>query len=219
MVPLRHILLWVTKHDDNIIKPIQTKSCNNQDLVEALSDIILKCLWPTNTAQAFSWPIESLSTSMVTTQTLRCYTLSKSSNNSENISISFRKIPERYQGMLLLESCSVEYTPTKPNERASNLFQQSNVAFTQLFLNFLLEYKGVKMLVTTVMSTLLLYMIFLLTNEIQPSVIVSCDIFTKTVMWIYVLTEDLVLDFSKEKSAIFFDKLMKTQAAFLNHTI
>ena len=156
---------------------------------------------------------------MVTTQTLLCHTLSKSSNNSENISISFRKIPERYQRMILLESCSVEDTPTKPNERAYNLFQQSNVAFTQLFLNFLLEYKGVKMSVTTAMSTLLLYSIFLLTNEIQPSGFVSCDIVTKTVMWIDVLTEDLVLDFSKEKSAIFFDKLMKTQAAFLNHTI
>ena len=84
--------------------------------------------------------------------------------------------------MILLESCSVEDTPTKPNKRAYNLSQQSNVAFTQLFLNFLLEYKGVKMSVTTAMSTLLLYMIFLLTNEIQPSCFVSCDIVTKTVM-------------------------------------
>ena len=155
--------------------------------------------WVTkNTAQAFSFPIESLSSSMVTTQTLLCHILSKSSNNSVKILISFRKVPEISQGMLLLESWSVEDTPNKPNERAFNLFQQSNVAFTLLCLNFLLEYKGVEMSVTTTISTLLLYIIFILTNENQPSGFLSCDIVTKAVMWIDVLIEGIVLDFSKK---------------------
>ena len=80
--------------------------------------------------------------------------------NSEKPSMSFKKIPTKYQSMILVASSVGEITKVEYNAKAVDFFKCSNNINAQVILNSQFEIEEIECSVSSAVTSKLLYDIF-----------------------------------------------------------
>ena len=161
-------------------------------------------------------PFEVLAaTSSSTTEFMEKLTQLQTQNN-EKSSKTFKKIPAKYQQMILIASSESEVTKVEYDADASEFFRCSTPLHAQVMINSLLEAEGIECSVSTAMSTTLLYGSFLWRNALSPAGLAASVLTSEGIICSDTLQEGMVLDFATkfDMSAISLSKLTKTQVLF-----
>jgi len=196
------ILLWLylVASENTCIKPIPTTSVSNKDLVKELKSVTEVCLInstslghhtrPSSSSVGVSphlsdqlkKPLEMIGTSIVTQQDfLRQLTTMQASSN-EKSSKSFKKIPPKYQNMILVASSIGEVTETEPNEKAAQFFKSSSLLNANIFLNSLFEAEQLDCSVSNAVTNAFLHGSFLWSNALTPSGLAASVITTEDLL-------------------------------------
>ena len=135
---------------------------------------------------------------------------------NEKSSRTFKKIPAKYQQMILVAASSSEVTEVDYNAEAVEFFKCSSPLHAQVMLNSILEAEGIECSVSSAMATTLLYGSFLWRNPIAPAGLASSVLTSEGIIRSDTLQDGMVLDFATkfEMSAISLSKLTKTQVLF-----
>jgi hypothetical protein len=166
-------------------------------------------------------PLELIGTSILSQQDfLRQLTTMQASSNDKT-SKSFKKIPPKYQNMILVASSTGQVTETEPNVLAAQFFKSSSLLNANIMLNSLFETEQLDCSVSNAVTNAFMRGSFLWTNAVTPSglaasVITTEDLLRKT----DALYEGMLLDISTrhDVSSLLLDKLTKTQILFPSST-
>ena len=195
------------------------------EMIDKLNSVSKECLGvPGNTPQQqgnaqLPWqkklqlPLEQLAASASSNQDI-LQTLTKiQAAGEDKSSKSFKKIPVKYQKMILLASSVNEAIPTELNPDALEFFKSANTLHATVMLNSHLEAKQIECSILNAMATNLLYGSFLWVNLVTLSGLACSVITTEDFLRNDTLYDGLVLDYSTkfEMSAASLEKLTKTQ--------
>ena len=163
-------------------------------------------------------PFEVLAASQTQTSDFMEKLTHLQSQNNEKSSKSFKKIPIKYQNMILVASSVSEVTLAEYDADGAEFFKSSSILNGQVMLNSLLESEGIDCSVSTAMTSALLIGSFLWKDGVSPSGFASAVITSENFIRSDTLHEGMVLDYAtkfdiSEKS---LEKLTKTQVLFPN---
>ena len=227
----RDLLFWLylVLTDNNSIEAVSTIGCNNEKVIKALQKITLQNLsetkkqdseillsLSTQVENSLKRPFEVLAaTSSSTTDFLERLTQIQNQNH-EKSSKSFKKIPARYQNMILVAASIGEITEVEYSSDATEFFKCSNALNAQVMLNSLLETKGIECSVSSAMVSALLYGSFLWKNALSPSGFAASVLTSEGIFKTDTLHEGMVLDYSTkfDMSSSSLNKLTKSQVLF-----
>ena len=170
--------LFLVYSSHNSIKGIPVVGCSSKKISLKLTEITSKEI-PKNhdVAKSISEKVElSLkrpfevlaATSSSTTDFMEKLTQLQS-QNSDKCTKSFKKIPQKYQNMILVASSVSEVTELDYQADGSNFFKCSSTLNTLVMLNSLLETEGIECSVSAAVATALLYGSFLWKDSLSPS--------------------------------------------------
>ncbi len=208
--------LYLAGKDDIAIKPIPSENCTNPGLAAAYTQLKSQHLKVSsdNGTPASSAHLEALASSALTSQSMLLQMTSNQAKTTERTSRSFKKIPTKYQNMLLVASSTGEARPNVLNDTAMEFFSQSNSFNAQIMLNSLMEDARLQVSVSPAVATLLFNGSFLWTNTMTPSGFSGAVLSSENdVLRSDTFEEALVLNLSTkfEMSAASLTKLTKTQ--------
>ena len=226
----KDILLWlylVCKISDKI-DAVPVIGCNEK-VAKALSEVKQKCLKDNNNnntdnihaqvEQSLKRPFEVLATSASSTSDFMEKLTQLQNQSSDKSTKSFKKIPMKYQNMILVASSVGEVTNPEYNADATEFFKCSNNLNAQVMLNSLLEAEGIECSVSAAVTATLLFGSFLWKNSLSPSGLAASVISTEGIFRTDTLHEGMILDHATrfDMSAASLTKLTKTQVAFPNN--
>ena len=138
------------------------------------------------------------------------------SQNQEKSSKTFKKIPAKYQQMILVAASVGEVTEVDYDADAAEFFKCSTTLHAQVMLNSLFEAEGVDCSVSAAVATTLLYGSFLWKNPLSPSGLAASVLSSEGFMRSDTLHEGMVLDYATkfDMSTASLSKLTKTQVLF-----
>ena len=229
-VACKPIALWLylVGKDSPSIAAVNTTGCINKEMIEALTNahtLHLQAKVPVSeTPAAISTQVESslkrpfevlAATSSSTTDFMEKLTLLHS-QNQEKSSKTFKKIPAKYQQMILVAASVGEVTEVDYDADAAEFFKCSTTLHAQVMLNSLFEAEGVDCSVSAAVATTLLYGSFLWKNPLSPSGLAASVLSSEGFMRSDTLHEGMVLDYATkfDMSAASLSKLTKTQVLF-----
>ena len=220
--------LYLVSQDSTGVVATPVTGCNSIDLITKLNEVGRKCLGqagvsPTKVGVTTStWqkklqrPLEQLAASASSNQDI-LRTLTKiHESNDDKTSKSFKKIPQKYQRMILVASSQNEATVAEVNPRAAEFFKCSSTLHAKVMLNSVLEEDQLECSISNAITTMLLHGSFLWSNSVTPSGLASSIITSEDFMRSDTLHEGLVLDYSTkfEIKSSSLEKLTKTQVRF-----
>ena len=145
-------------------------------------------------------PFEVLAaTSSSTTDFMEKLTQLQSQSN-EKSSKTFKKIPAKYQQMILVAASSSEATEVDYDADAVEFFKCSTPLQAQVMLNSLLEAEGIECSVSAAMATTLLYRSFLWRNPLSPAGLAASVLTTEGIIRSDTLQEASLESRSEEKT-------------------
>ena len=138
------------------------------------------------------------------------------SQNSEKISKTFKKIPAKFQQMIIVAPSVSEVTEVDYNAEASEFFKCSSTLHGQVMINSVLETENIECSVSAAMTTMLLMGSFLWRNAFSPSGLAASILTSEGIMKNDTLHEGMVLDYATkfEMSSASLSKLTKTQVLY-----
>ena len=218
--------LYLVSKDSEAITAVSTIACSDPKLAKALHTIEDSKLGVTTTATpkattidletSLKRPFEVLAaTSSSTSEFMEKLTQLQSKSN-EKSSKNFKKIPAKYQQMILVATSVGEVTEVEYTAEAVEFFKCSNTLHAQVMLNSLMETDGIECSISSAVATTLLYGSFLWRNPLSPAGLASSVLSTEGVLRTDTLHDGMVLDFSTkfDMSAASLSKLTKTQVLF-----
>ena len=138
------------------------------------------------------------------------------SKTGKKASKTFKKIPAKYQQMILVAASSSEVTEVDYDATAVEFFKCSTPLHAQVMLNSLFETEGIECSVSPALATTLLYGSFLWRNSLSQSGLAASVLTSEGLLRNDTLQEGMVLDFATkfDMSAASLSKLTKTQVLF-----
>jgi hypothetical protein len=223
----KDILLWLYMVSKNSrIDAIPVMGCNEK-VAKQLLEVKKKCLKTMHlenvsqnvsaqVEQSLKRPFEVLATSASSTSDFMEKLTQLQNQSSEKSMKSFKKIPVKYQNMILVASSVGEVTCQDYDADATEFFKCSNNLNAQVMLNSLMEAEGIECSVSAAVTTTLLYGSFLWKNSLSPSGLAASVISSEGIFRTDTLHEGMVLDYATkfDMSATSLTKLTKTQVAF-----
>ena len=223
----KDIMIWlylVHKRNDKI-DAVPVMGCNNKKVAKVLSELSTNCLAKpkqssssisSQVEQSLKRPFEVLATSASSTSDFMEKLTQLQSQSNEKSSKSFKKIPQKYQNMILVASSVGEVTVQDYDADGAAFFKCSNNLNAQVMLNSLLETACVECSVSSALTATLLYGSFLWKNSMSPSGFAGSVISTEGIFRKDTLHEGMILDHATkfEMSASSLSKLTKTQVAY-----
>ena len=225
----KQFLHWVylASQDDNAIEKVATTGCSNVKVMQQLQHIQNTELHtkPQNAGQvdigkqvesSLKRPFEVLAASTITTSEFMNKLTQLQSQNSEKNSKTFKKIPAKFQQMILVAASVSEVTEVDYNAKASEFFKCSSTLHGQVMINSVLETENIECSVSAAMTTMLLMGSFLWRNAFSPSGLAASILTSEGIMKNDTLHEGMVLDYATkfEMSSASLSKLTKTQVLY-----
>ena len=219
--------LYLVSADSNAIIPTAVIGCNNEKVATYFKDLQASALVNTQNEEnplavstaigdTLKRPFEVLATSASTTAEFveKLTQLQRQSN--DKATKSFKKIPSKYQNMILVASSTGEATNATYEQAATEFFKTTNVLHAQVLLNSELEAAKLDCTISPAMATALSHGGFLWTSSLTPSGFAASVIISEGILRTDTLYEGMVLDYSTrhDMSATSLDKLTKTQVRF-----
>ena len=225
----KDILLWlylvVTKSPS--IKATSVIGCSNEIVATHFREMEATVLSPApSTATAVDMssvvgdtlkrPFEVLATTASTTAEFVEKLTQLQSQSNEKSTKSFKKIPSKYQNMILVATSTGEATNVNYEQEASEFFKATNILHAQVLLNSELESAKIDCTISPAMTTMLTHGGFLWSGPLTPSGFAASTIISEGVIRTDTLYEGMVLDYSTkhDMSATSLEKLTKTQVMF-----
>ena len=218
--------LYLVCATSDSIAAVNTTSCSHEPLIKRLNDFSTtimpnyEAVDPNAIANqveaSLKRPFEVLAaTSSTTTEFMEKLTQLQSING-DKASKTFKKIPAKYQQMILVAASSSEVTEVDYDADAADFFKCSTPLHAQVMLNSLFETEGIECSISPALATTLLYGSFLWRNSLSPSGLAASVLTSEGVLRNDTLQEGMVLDFATkfDMSAIALSKLTKTQVIF-----
>ena len=226
----RHFIFWLylVSQDSTSIAATPTISVSNEKVAKLLDTISSSCLEPAmakgaesssifdQVEKSLKRPFEVLVASSSSTSDFMEKLTQLQSSSNEKSSKSFKKIPLKYQNMILI-ACSVsEVTVLEYDAEGAEFFKSSSILNAQVMLNSLLKTEGINCSVSTAMTSSLLLGSFLWKDSISPSGFASSVLSSESFIHSDTLQEGVILDYAtkfdmSEKS---LTKLTKMQVVF-----
>ena len=219
--------LYLVGDESTSIKATPLIGCSNTVVATHFKELETKLLSPNSTpatstnvteivGETLKRPFEVLATSASTTADFvqKLTQLQKQSN--EKSTKSFKKIPTKYQNMILVATSTGEATNVNYEQEAAEFFKTTNVLHAQVLLNSELEIAKLDCTISPAMATMLSHGGFLWSSPLTPSGFAASTIISEGIMRTDTLYEGMVLDYSTkhDMSATSLAKLTKTQVLF-----
>ena len=218
--------LYLVSKDNDAILPTPTIGCSNEAVARKFREIENDSLAKTQNGTASDMseavgeslkrPFEVLATTASTTADFveKLTQLQKQSN--EKATKSFKKIPKKYQNMILIASSTGEATNVDYEQAATEFFKTTNVLHAQVLLNSELEAAKLDCTISPAMATALSHGGFLWSSPLTPSGFSASTIVSEGVLRTDTLYEGMVLDYSTkhDMSVTSLAKLTKTQVMY-----
>jgi hypothetical protein len=223
----KDIMLWLylVAIDSPAIEAVQTIICQNEKVAETLAAVTTSCLANTQAIsssisdqveKSLKRPFEVLATSASSTSDFMEKLTNLQSQSSEKSAKSFKKIPAKYQNMILIASSISEVTVVDYDADASEFFKCSTNLNAQVMINSMFEAEGVECSISAAVTTTLLYGSFLWKNSLSPSGLAASVISSEGIFRSDTLHEGMILDYATrfDMSEASLSKLTKTQVVF-----
>ena len=223
----KDILLWLflAGKDSPAIDAVQSMCCQDERVADALETIKASCLLPKpaisstisdQVEKSLKRPFEVLASSVSSTSDFMEKLTNLQSQSSEKSSKSFKKIPAKYQNMILVASSVGEVTIIDYDADASEFFKCSTNLNAQVMINSIFESEGVECSISAGVTTALLYGSFLWKNSLSPSGLAASVISSEGIFKSDTLHEGMILDYATrfDMSEASLSKLTKTQVVF-----
>jgi hypothetical protein len=224
----RDILFWLylVHTDSDAIVATPTMGCNNAKVATHFKDLERQHLnkqtqeasndLTNSVGDTLKRPFEVLATSASTTADFVEKLTHLQSQSNEKATKSFKKIPKKYQNMILVASSTGEATNAVYEQDATEFFKTTNVLHAQVLLNSELEAAKLDCSVSPAMATALSHGGFLWASPLVPSGFAASVIISEGVLRTDALYEGMVLDYSTkhDMTNASLDKLTKTQVLF-----
>ena len=219
--------LYLVSINSESIDATPTIGCSSDSVAKKFRDITAEVLAPSNhpssssamstaVGDSLKRPFEVLATSASTTADFveKLTQLQKQSN--DKATKSFKKIPAKYQNMILVATSTGEATNVIYEQEAVEFFKTSNVLHAQVLLNSELESAKIDCSISPAMATALSHGGFLWSSPLTPSGFAASTIISEGVLRTDTLYEGMVLDYATkhDMSATSLHKLTKTQVLF-----
>jgi hypothetical protein len=219
--------LYLVTTNSASIAPTPIMGCSNERVATHFKDIESNSLvtqpnmsnpaaMSTAVGESLKRPFEVLATSASTTADFveKLTHLQRQSN--EKATKSFKKIPSKYQNMMLVASSTGEATNASYEQPATEFFKTTNVLHAQVLLNSELEAAKLDCTVSPAMTTALSHGSFLWSTPLTPSGFAASVIISEGTLRTDTLYEGMVLDYSTkhDMSSTSLEKLTKTQVMF-----
>lgn len=221
--------LYLVGIDSEAITAVNTIGCNNSAVIELLEkverDKIQDKVEPasesflSNQVEAsLKRPFEILAATSASTSEFMEKLTQLQSQSNEKTSKTFKKIPPKYQQMILVGASLGDVTEVEYNADAVEFFKCSTPLHAQVMLNSLFEAESLDCSVSAAVATTLLYGSFLWRNPISPSGLAASVLTTEGVLRQDTLQEGMVLDYATkfDMSSTSLSKLTKTQVLYPN---
>ena len=222
----KDIMLWLylvsENHDD--IDAVPVTGCTSMKLIQELNSTSSNCLSTTQelpsishqVEQSLKRPFEVLATSASSTSDFMEKLTQLQSQSNEKSSKSFKKIPIKYQNMILVAASISEVTLPEYDADGAEFFKCSNNLNAQVMLNSLLESSGIECSISSAVTATLLFGSFLWKNALSPSGLAAAVISSEGIFRTDTLHEGMILDHATkfEMSISSLNKLTKSQVAF-----
>jgi hypothetical protein len=223
----KDILFWLylVHTEDDSIEALPTMNCNSEKLIRTIQSAANNCLQVQGKARSsiadqvessLKRPFEVLATASSSTSEFMERLTQIQSQQTEKSAKSFKKLPTKYQNMILVASSTGEITDPEYCADAKEFFKSSNTLHAQVMLNSLFETEGLDISVSSAVVTSLLYGSFLWRNAMSPSGFAASVLTTEGVFRSDTLHEGMVLDFSTkfDMSQSSLNKLTKSHVVF-----
>ena len=219
--------LYLVSKNHELIQPTPAMACSNEVVARKFKDIETELLSlpsnDNNTAamstamgESLKRPFEVLATTASTTADFveKLTQLQRQSN--EKSTRSFKKIPIKYQNMLLVATSTGEATNVDYEQTATEFFKTTNILHAQVLLNSEMEAAKLDCTIPPAMATSLSHGGFLWTNPLTPSGFAASTIVSEGILRTDTLYEGMVLDYSTkhDMSATSLAKLTRTQVMY-----
>ena len=224
----KDILFWLyLVHKENeSIEELPTLNCNKENLIRKIQSAANNCLQVQDVARrstiadqvesSLKRPFEVLATASSSTSEFMEKLTQIQSQQSEKSAKSFKKLPTKYQNMILVASSTGEITDPEYSADAAEFFKVSNTLHAQVMLNSLFETEGLDVSVSSAVATSFLYGSFLWRNALSPSGFAASVLTSEGVFRTDTLHEGMVLDYSTkfDMSQSSLNKLTKSHVVF-----
>lgn len=222
--------LYLVNIDSASIDATPVIACSNEMMAKKFQELVTKTLSNTTNAASnvamsnamgdtLKRPFEVLATSASTTADFveKLTQLQKQSN--DKTTKSFKKIPTKYQNMILIATSTGEATNVDYDQAAVEFFKTTNVLHAQVLLNSEMEGAKIDCTISPAMATTLSHGGFLWSNPLTPSGFAASNIISEGIFRTDTLYEGMVLDYSTkhDMTAASLAKLTKTQVMFPNN--
>ena len=219
--------LYLVGTNSNTIDATPVIGCSNDSVAQKFRELSAEALsssTDTSSSSALSTavgdslkrPFEVLAASASTTADFvqKLTQLQKQSN--EKGTKSFKKIPAKYQNMILVATSTGEATNVVYEQEASEFFKTSNILHAQVLLNSELETAKIDCSISPAMATALSHGGFLWASPLTPSGFAASTIISEGVLRTDTLYDGMVLDYATrhDMSSASLTKLTKTQVLF-----
>jgi hypothetical protein len=225
----KDILFWLylVSKDYEHINPTPSMGCNNEALASALSIKKQQCLNVSETLStqdsisaqvenSLKRPFEVLAASSSSTSEFMEKLTQLQSTNNEKSTKSFRKIPTKYQNMILVASSVGEVTELDYSADAAEFFKCSNTLHAQVMLNSQFETEGIECSASSAVTATLMFGSFLWRNALSPSGFAASVLSSEGIFRTDTLHEGMVLDYATkfDMSSASLNKLTKSQVLY-----
>ena len=138
------------------------------------------------------------------------------SQSSDKSTKNFKKIPKKYQNMILVATSTSEATELDYNADGAEFFKASSTLNAQVMLNSLFEAEGIDCSVSAAVTTTLLYGSFLWKDALSPSGFAASVLSSEGILRSDTLHEGMILDYATkfDISSSSLSKLTKSQVLF-----
>jgi hypothetical protein len=224
----KDILFWLYLVTQNSPAILATPSmgCSNEAMASQVSKISEKHLNTTsNTIEisiatqvesSLKRPFEVLAaSSSSTSEFMEKLTQLQSSNNDKSTK-SFRKVPSKYQNMILVASSTGEVTELEYSAEVTEFFKCSNTLNAQVMLNSQFETANIECSASSAVTKKLMYGSFIWRNALSPSGFAASVLTSEGIFLTDTLHEGMVLDYATkfDMSSASLNKLTKTQVLY-----
>ena len=218
--------LYLVSTGNVVIASINTIACTNPKLKETLQTKTKTSLqvatapsppsFANQLEESLKRPFEVLAATSSSTSDFMEKLTQLQKQSSEKSTKTFKKIPAKYQQMILIATSTSEVTTLDYDAEAAEFFKCSTPLHAQVMLNSVLETEGIECSVSSAMATTLLYGSFLWRNALSPAGLAASVLTSEGIIRNDTLQEGMVLDFATkfDMSEISLSKLTKTQVLF-----
>ena len=219
--------LYLVSQNSTAIAATSSIGCSCEKVAEALEDVEENSLAPERKTpessslfdqveKSLKRPFEVLAASSSSTSDFMEKLTQLQSQSNKKSSKSFRKIPTKYQNMILVASSVGEVTTLEYDAEGAEFFKSSSVLNGQVMLNSLMEAENIDCSISSAVTSTLMFGSFLWKDSVSPSGFASAVLSSENFIRSDTLHEGMILDYATkfDMSETSLTKLTKTQVRF-----